>query len=106
MLVLTSEMEELFLSLLNPDKAGWQQLEQLVNQTQNQFTLRLRIDYPCLSEDDIKIILLLRMRLTHQEIANIMNIQLSSFRLRRWRIKQKMNIDCQSLSDFIRKLYW
>lgn len=96
------EMKEPFPTSLNLDKAGWTELEQWVNQNQNQFAYRLRVDYPCLTEEDIKIILLLRVRLTHQEIANIMNVQLSSFRMRRWRIKKKMNINFQSFTEFIR----
>lgn len=96
------EMKEPFPTSLNLDKAGWGELEQWVNQNQNQFAYRLRVDYLCLTEEDIKIILLLRVRLTHQEIANIMNVQLSSFRMRRWRIKHKMNINVRSFTEFIR----
>lgn len=104
-LVVTDEMRELLAPLLDLDKQGWKQLEQLIDDAQDHFAQRLRADYPCLSEDDIQIILLIRSGLTHQEIAKIGNIQLKSFRMRRWRIKQKMKIDCDSFTEFIKHLY-
>lgn len=104
-LAVTDEMKELLAPLLDLDKQGWVKLEQLVNKVQNNFVQRLRKDYPCLSEDDIQLILLIRAGLTHQEMAKVGNVQLKSFRMRRWRIKQKMKIDCDSFTEFIRNLY-
>lgn len=105
-LVVTDEMKELLAPLFDLDKQGWTYLEQLINNAQSNFVQRLRMDYPCLSEDDIQIILLIRVGLTHQQMAKIGNIQLKSFRMRRWRIKQKMQIDCESFTEFIKSLYW
>lgn len=104
-LVVTDEMKELLVPLLNLDKQGWMKLERLINKAQNNFVQRLRKDYLCLSEDDIQIILLIRAGLTHQEMSKVGNVQLKSFRMRRWRIKQKMKIDCDSFTEFIRNLY-
>lgn len=104
-LLVNDEIEELLSPLHDLDRQGWMKLEELVNKAQNNFALRLRIDFPCLSEDDIQIILLIRVGLTHQEMAKMWNIQLKSFRMRRWRIKHKMKITCDSFTEYIRNLY-
>lgn len=83
----------------------WQQLEQVLNRAQNDFVSKLRIDYPQLSEDDIHVAMLLRINLTHEQIAQISHVELSSFRKRRYRIKKKMGVKCLSLSQFIKELF-
>ncbi len=90
-------------SLLNEHK--WRMLEQEINQCHNNFTIKLRWNYPVLSEDDIHIILLLRMGMSHAQIAGLTHVLMSSFRIRRSRLKKKMNVQCSSISDFIKNLY-
>ncbi len=46
-----------------------------------------------LTEDDFHIIFLLRTEKNHAEIAEFLNIKMSSFRVRRGRLKKKMNIE-------------
>lgn len=94
-----------FLSSFDFSKQSWMQLEQLINLFQNNFVKQLRRDYTCLSEDDIRIILLIRIKCTNKEIARMENILLKSFRMRRWRIRQKMGITCDSFTEFIQELY-
>lgn len=84
----------------------WGVLEQRTNQYHNNFAIKLRLDYPTLSEDDIHIILLLRIGMSHPQIARLTHVLMSSFRMRRSRLKKKMNIKCNSISDFIKNLYY
>ena len=70
---------------------NWNKLEFWINLHQDGFIYKLRHYYPILSEDDIHIILLLR-------------ILGSSFRIRRSRLKKKMNVSCESITDFIKSL--
>ena len=69
------------------------------------FAVQVKKDFPILTKDDIRIILLLRIELSHEDIARLCNIQLSSFRKRRSRLKKKMNIECDSISEFIKEMY-
>lgn len=94
-----------FIQSLSPIGQNWNKLEYLINLSQNNFARKLRQDYSVLSEDDIHIILLLRIGFNHSQIAEFINIQMHSLRIRRSRLKKKMKVECDSISDFIRKLY-
>ena len=88
-----------------PLEINWEKLELVLDEQQGDFVKRLRREYPCLSEDDIRIIMLLRIGISHSQIALMENITLKSFRMRRWRIKKKMGLDCPSFTRFILELY-
>lgn len=96
-------------TLLEPrkdlDARGWKRLEELIDRTQARFVERLRADYPMLSEDDIQVLMLIRSGLDNKEIARIGNVAPKSLRMRRYRIKQKMGVRCESLTEFILALY-
>lgn len=101
------QTEELLIfasSLYRMDKPKWKELETLVNKYQNDFIKKLRLNYASLSEDDIHIILLLRIGLSHTQISDITNVLKSSFRIRRNRLKKKMGVECDSISEYIKNL--
>lgn len=83
----------------------WIMLKEKINYIYPDFTNRIIQDFPLLTKDDLRIIILLRIGITHEDIARLCNIQLSSFRKRRMRLKQKMNIECKSISTFIQNMY-
>ena len=74
------------------EKEDWDTVEQYLNEEQDNFVVKLRRDYPLLLEEDIHIILLLRLRVSHRKIARLFHILLASFRTRRYRVKKKMGI--------------
>lgn len=84
---------------------NWSELENWINKTQNNFAEKLRSNYATLTEDDFHIIFLLRTKKDHAEIAEFLNIKMSSFRVRRGRLKKKMNVECNSFTDYINSLY-
>ena len=92
-------------SLSHLEEENWKQLEIDINMLFNNFAVQVKKDFPILTKDDIRIILLLRIELSHEDIARLCNIQLSSFRKRRSRLKKKMNIECDSISEFIKEMY-
>ena len=53
----------------------WIKIEEFINNTQNQFVHRLAYNFPKLTQEDIHVILLMRLNLTNNEIANFFNIQ-------------------------------
>lgn len=104
-MVVTNEIQSFVNSMNIVRKDDWCQLEFMINQVQNYFSTRLRQDYPMLTEHDIHLILLIRTDISNPRIAGIMNIESSSFRMGRYRLKKKMGIETDSFSSFIRKLY-
>ena len=70
----------------------WNKLELWINLHQDGFIYKLRRYYPALSEDDIHIILLLRIDFNNAQISELFHVLESSFRIRRSRLKKKMNV--------------
>lgn len=103
--VVTDEVQLFVYSMDVNQRADWHQLEFMMNQVQNDFSKRLRRDYPMLTEHDISLILLIRANMSNPRIARMMNIETDSFRMGRCRLKKKMGIEADSFSDFIRELY-
>ena len=68
---------------------NWGELENWINKAQNNFAEKLRSNYSSLTEDDFHIIFLLRTKKDHAEIAELLNIKMSSFRVRRGRLKKR-----------------
>ena len=83
----------------------WNKLELWINLHQDGFIYKLRHYYPALSEDDIHIILLLRIDFNNTQISELFHVLESSFRIRRSRLKKKMNVACESITDFVKSLY-
>lgn len=85
---------------------NWNKIEEFINSTQNQFVHRLTYNYPKLTQEDIHIILLMRLHLTNKEIAVFYNIQTSSLNTKRYRLKKKMKLDNSvSIGEYINKLF-
>ena len=83
----------------------WEELEHSISLLQDNFIYKLYKKFPMLSKDDIRIVLLMRINMQNVDIAKLLHILPSSFRMRRCRLKKKMNISCKSLSEFIKNLF-
>lgn len=99
------KMLDKFLSLKCPNEMDWEELEHSISLLQDNFIYRLYKKFPMLSKDDIRIVLLMRINMQNVDIAKLLHILPSSFRMRRCRLKKKMNISCKSLSEFIKNLF-
>ena len=87
-------------------KDDWETVEQHLNKEQDNFVIKLRQDYSLLLEEDIHIIILLRLGVSHEKIARLFHVLLASLRTRRYRIKKKIGIvNDYHLTEFIRILY-
>lgn len=99
------EIKHYVYSLKYFDANVWISLECMINDVQENSIESIRQYYPLLSEDDIHIILLLLIGLSNREISRLCGILPASFRKRRYRLKKKMNIECNSISEFICQTY-
>lgn len=102
---MSKKMLDKFLSLKCPNEMDWEELEHSISLLQDNFIYKLYKKFPMLSKDDIRIVLLMRINMQNVDIAKLLHILPSSFRMRRCRLKKKMNISCKSLSEFIKNLF-
>ncbi|VFB13570.1 Uncharacterised protein [Bacteroides heparinolyticus] len=105
MIMIKTELWNKIFSLNYLNDSEWKELESFLNLSQNNFVEKLRQNFPILSQDDIRIIFLLRLGMKNSEIAKKLNILSTSFRMRRYRLKSKMGIKCCSLSEYIKNMY-
>ncbi len=88
-------------NILNEDHTFEIQMDEL----HQEFFRKLKALYPSLSGNDLRICAYLKVGLNSKEIAEIMNIQLSSSYITRSRIRKKLNLDAeQNLYDFLNNL--
>jgi len=63
---------------------------------------RLKKEHPNLSNNELRICSLAKLRFNLKEIANTLNLSLDSVKSARYRIRKKMNLETsQDLSDYL-----
>ncbi|WP_162198288.1 triple tyrosine motif-containing protein [Geofilum rubicundum] len=78
---------------------------QLFSENNQELIVRLSKDYPALTDNDIRIITLIRTNMSSKEIAAILNISNSSFDTSRYRIRKKLGLSRdEDLNNFVRNL--
>lgn len=68
----------------------------------DRFTQRLKENFSCLTEDDVRFCCLVKMELRLSLLADIYHIEKGSISRRKMRMKEKMGITRLSLDDFIK----
>lgn len=84
---------------------NWVYVENALCRIDNNFPVKLHKSCRSLTEEDIRILFLMRLGIGNKEIAQLLSILPSSLRLRRYRIKQKLAITNVSLGDWVKNLY-
>lgn len=75
----------------------------LINEQNNNFNQRLSEAYPGLTDNEKRLVALLRLNLSSKEIASILNISPKSVEMNRYRLRKKLKVNPKtSLSDFIK----
>lgn len=85
-------------------KQDMKNLFDAMNFCHNGFEERLRVDYPFLTEDDIYICCLLRMRVCHSDIALLLDTNEEALKKRKYRIKREkigLGNDGVALENFL-----
>ncbi len=73
------------------EEMQWHEIIHTVDQLFDGFSVRLHIDYPTLTEEDIRYCCLFKLRLSNSVISSLMGISPSSVTKRKQRIKEKIN---------------
>jgi len=69
-----------------------------------QFFEKLSLEYPALSQNELKHCAYIRMNLSNKEVANMLHISPKSVEMARYRIKKKLDLNARgSLIQFLNK---
>lgn len=80
----------------------WKVFEKHFEQAHNNFFKRLLEMYPELTQSDLKLCAFLRMNLSSKEIAPLLNIEVRSVEVRRYRLRKRMHLNTdENLVEFI-----
>ena len=77
------------------DARNWREIEATLDTMDNGFVQRLRNDHPQFSEDDIRLCMLTRLKLSNNALASIYSITISAVQHR----KQKLKKDGFGITD-------
>jgi hypothetical protein len=67
---------------------AWQEIEMLLDNTDNGFVQKLRQQHPDFKEEDIHLCMLVRLKISNAAISHIYNIGISAVKKRKLRIKK------------------
>lgn len=82
----------------------WKEIQLMLDSGYNDFTKKLRMAYPLLSEKDINFCCLVKINMTLQSLTDIYCISKNSVSRKKLRLKEKMGIgEGETLDDFLTK---
>ncbi len=70
----------------------WEHFQDTFNQVHDDFTLRIRSQYPELTDSDIRLCSLIRMGISSKDISTLLGINTDSLRVARYRLKKKLRL--------------
>lgn len=102
---LKDEMEQFLLSSeVTPD--DWSKLEGYLNLSQDGFMEKLRTAYPALSEDEVHMLMLIRLGWNNSQLAVFYGIKMETVMTKRSRARGKLKLKREEdLDNFIQNLF-
>jgi len=93
------------LTLLNDiekNDSNWEKFASHFDEVNNNFLKNLKVRFPKLTNNDLKVCAYLQLNLASKEIAQLMNIGVRGVEISRYRLRKKLGISSeQSLIDFL-----
>ena len=90
------------ISLSRSAEKDWENFNNYFNKVNPGFEENILTQFPQLSLGEIRLASLIKMKLTNQEIATILNIEAKSVRMNKYRFKRKLGLEeQQDLFEFI-----
>ncbi|HEY9048163.1 MAG TPA: two-component regulator propeller domain-containing protein [Ohtaekwangia sp.] len=84
------------------NESSWEKLNVNLNLVQDNFLSRFAEAYPSITHKDLKICAYIRMNISNDEIASLLNISGRSLEMSRYRIRKKISLDKKTqLNDFL-----
>ena len=95
------------LQLLNDiekNDSNWEKFASHFDEVNNNFLKNLKLQFPKLTNTDLKVCAYLQLNLSSKEISQLMNITVRGVEISRYRLRKKLGITTeQSLIDFLNK---
>jgi tetratricopeptide (TPR) repeat protein len=80
-------------------------INELISSKQSEFYKKVKKQYPSLTDDEMRLIMLLRLNLSSDELIMLFNISRSSLNTKRYRLRKKMGLARDAgLEDFIMQI--
>ncbi|WP_158826864.1 ligand-binding sensor domain-containing protein [Mucilaginibacter lacusdianchii] len=84
------------------DERDWNLFEKSFNEAHENFFKRLKLQYPELVPNDLKLCAYLRMNMSSKELSSLLNISLRGVEIRRYRLRKKLNLPHdKNLAEFL-----
>lgn len=84
----------------------WENFSDYFSLVHEGFSEIIESKFPNLSISEKRLIVLVRMNLTNKEVASLLNIEISSVKMAKYRLKRKLNLDeDHDLALFLQNLY-
>lgn len=87
------------------DDRDWDLFEKSFNGAHENFFKKLKLDYPALVPNDLKLCAYLRLNMSSKEIASLLNISTRGVEIRRYRLRKKLALPTEkNLTEFLLEL--
>lgn len=87
------------------DDRDWDLFEKSFNESHENFFKKLKVNYPSLSPNDLKLCAYLRLNMSSKDIASLINISIRGVEIRRYRLRKKFNLATdKNLNEFLMEL--
>lgn len=84
------------------DNRDWDIFENSFNDAHENFFKKLKLDYPDLVPNDLKLCAYLRLNMSSKEIATLLNISTRGVEIRRYRLRKKLGLPTdKNLTEFL-----
>jgi tetratricopeptide (TPR) repeat protein len=81
---------------------NWEQFRTYFEDVHKDFNSKVMRNYPTVSNNDLRLMSLLKMNLSSKEIANILNISIEGVKKARYRLRKKLNLTSEeSLQELV-----
>ncbi|RNC86801.1 MAG: hypothetical protein ED556_05095 [Winogradskyella sp.] len=81
---------------------NWEQFKSYFEDVHKDFNTKIMTTYPDVSNNDLRLMSLLKMNLSSKEIANILNISVEGVKKARYRLRKKLNLSTEeSLQELV-----
>jgi DNA-binding CsgD family transcriptional regulator len=83
----------------------WDHFERNYRELHEDFSSKLKEEYPGLTKGEIRLSYLLRQQMSNKEVANVLNVSPAAVEKAKYRLKKKLGLEkADSLDEFIQKI--
>ena len=87
------------------DDNNWENFSRYFEEVHKDFNSNVKIKYPGVTSNELRLLALLKMNLSSKEIANILNISAEGIKKARYRLRKKLDLTTEdSLQDLVLSL--